>query len=48
MTCPSGGGGTSLAFLKDSNQFPKCFYPKFFRISPDIDLEVEPVIKSQK
>lgn len=44
----SHGGGTLLALLRDSNQFSKCFYPKFFRISPYIDLEVEPEIKIQE
>lgn len=48
MTFPSGDGGTLLALLTDGNQFPKCLYLKFFRISPDIDLEIEPETKNQE
>lgn len=43
---PLGGG--LLALLRDGNQSPKCFYPKFFRISTDIDLEIEPETKNQE
>lgn len=46
MTFPWGGG--LLALLRDGNQSPKCFYPKFFRISTDIDLEIEPETKNQE
>lgn len=48
MTFPAGGGGTLLALLRDGDQFPKCFYPKFFRISLDIDLEIEPETKNHE